>query len=304
MATVDNIDWPRAPAEGTAVQRDDLINYVTTMASVNMNAVMFQARTTGDAFYQSSIEPWSKYLTGTQGLAPEPLWDPLATLIDEAHRQGIQVHAWLNPYRANLAPNWDGLAPNHMANVLREYAYPYGSYLWMDPGANAVVEHLLNVTKDIVSRYDVDGIHMDDYFYPYPEAAPFPDDATYSKYQQDGGSLARDDWRRLNVNNMITRMLEAVKTTKPQCKFSISPFGLYRPGQPEGMPPPITGFDPYSQIYADAKLWLEQGWVDFLAPQLYWAINSTGQSYPMILDWWLQNNPARKYIYQRRVFTK
>jgi len=298
MATVTNIDWPRSSRQGTSVQRAELIDYVNTLASVNMNAVMFQARTTGDAFYQSTIEPWSKYLTGKQGLAPDPLWDPLETLIKEAYTQGIEVHAWLNPYRANMAPNWDGLAPNHVANVLRQYAYPYGKYLWMDPGADAVVEHLLNVTRDIVTRYEINGIHMDDYFYPYPHGSkPFPDDTTYSKYLQKGGSLSKDNWRRQNVNNMIVRISKMIKTIRPGCIFSISPFGLYRPGQPGGMPPPLTGFDPYSQIYADSKLWLEQGWVDFLAPQLYWAINSTGQSYPMILDWWLQNNPARKNIY-------
>jgi len=297
IATVNNIDWPSAPSLTVAQQRAELTTYVDTMASLHMNAIMFQVRTTGDAFYQSSIEPWSKYLTGTQGLAPNPLYDPLETLIELAHAKGIQVHAWLNPYRANMAPNWEGLAFNHMAIVHREFAYPYGSYLWMDPGASVVVNHLLDVARDVVSRYQVDGVHMDDYFYPYPETAPFPDNATYQAYLDQGGSMLLADWRRENVNNMIVRMLDVVKSTRPGCMFSISPFGLYRPGNPEGMPPPITGFDPYSQIYADAKFWLQQGWVDFLAPQLYWTINSTGQSYPQILDWWLNNNPARRYIY-------
>jgi len=297
IATVENIDWPRSAADPVSVQRADLVDYISLMDSLNMNAVMFQARTTGDALYNSPIEPWSKYMTGTQGTPPDPIWDPMQVLVDEAHQRNIEVHVWVNPYRANMEPNWNGLAPNHMANVLRQYAYPYSSYLWMDPGVPEVVDHLLNVIGDIVTRYNVDGIHMDDYFYPYPVATPFPDHETYARYQEQGGPLSLEDWRRANVNVMITRVLNLIKTTRPSCKFSISPFGLYRPGHAEGMPPPITGFDPYSEIYADSKLWLQQGWMDMFAPQLYWAINSTGQSYPTLLDWWLTQNPIRKHIY-------
>jgi uncharacterized lipoprotein YddW (UPF0748 family) len=299
VATVGNIDWPRSKTDPPSVQQAELIGYLDMMRSTHMNAVLFQVRTSGDAFYASDIEPWSKYLTGKQGVAPSPAWDPLRLLVDEAHRRGIEVHAWLNPYRANLAPNWDGLARNHMAVVYRQYAYPYGTFLWMDPGADDVIDRLLTVIKDIITRYNVDGIHFDDYFYPYPDAArtPFPDDATYRAYLKANGTLPRDDWRRDNVNKMIKRAYTLVKSVRPGVQFSLSPFGLYRPGHPSGMPPPIAGLDPYSEIYADSLLWLQSGWVDFLAPQLYWTINATRQSYPMLLDWWLQKNVAKRNIY-------
>jgi uncharacterized lipoprotein YddW (UPF0748 family) len=299
VATVDNIDWPLSSSDPPTVQQAELIGYLDMMQSTHMNAVMFQVRTSGDALYASDIEPWSKYLTGTQGVAPSPAWDPLRLLVEEAHRRGIEVHAWLNPYRANMAPNWDGLTPNHMAVVYRQYAYPYDTYLWMDPGADDVINRLLTVVQDIVTRYDVDGIHFDDYFYPYPDAvgSPFPDDATYRAYLDANGTLSHDDWRRDNVNKMIEQVYTLVKSLRPGVQFSLSPFGLYRPGDPNGMPPPIAGFDPYTEIYADALLWLQSGWVDFMAPQLYWNINATGQSYPMLLDWWLQNNLAHRNIY-------
>lgn len=298
LATVTNIDWPRSRYQDVATQRTELLNYMDMMDQTNMNVVVFQVRPTGDAFYSSAIEPWSKYLTGTQGKAPSPLWDPLEFAIQEAHRRNIQVHAWLNPYRANMAPNWDGLAPDHMANKYRQYAYPYDKYLWMDPAAASVADQLISVASDILSRYSVDGILFDDYFYPYPlPGVPFPDNDTYNEYVASGGKLRRDDWRRDNVNRIIVRVKKTISTIRPKCAFGISPFGLYRPGQADGMPPPIKGFDPYSGTYADSKLWLQKGWVDYLAPQLYWNISSAGQSYPAVLDWWLEQNTANKSIF-------
>jgi uncharacterized lipoprotein YddW (UPF0748 family) len=272
-----------------------MINYLNVIANTNMNAIVFQIRPAGDAFYSSSIEPWSKYLTGTQGTAPLPLWDPLAFTIAEAHARGVEVHVWLNPYRANLAPNWTGLAPNHMANVYREHAHTYSKYLWMDPGALVVVDHLVRVIEDVIRRYDVDGVHFDDYFYPYSDGTQFPDSATYNEYVLSGGSLGRDDWRRDNVNRMVQRVYNSIKAIK-RIKFSISPFGIYRPGHPSGMPS-INGLDPYTNIYADSKHWLQQGWLDFFAPQLYWPIDPPAQSYPYLLDWWLNNNPLGRHIF-------
>lgn len=297
MATVWNLDWPSSSSSSSATQQQEMIDYLDMMADTNMNALLFQVRPAGDAFYASNLEPWSRFLTGTQGEAPAPFWDPLAFTIQEGHARGIEIHVWLNPYRANVNADWSGLASNHMANVYREYAYPYDTYLWMDPGAQVVIDHTVDVIADIVTNYDVDGVDFDDYFYPYPDGTQFPDSATYNDYVDAGGSLSRDDWRRDNVNRMVSRVYSTIQAIKPNVKFSISPFGLYRPGHPEGMPPPVTGLDPYSELYADSKLWLENGWVDILAPQLYWSIDSTGQSYPTLLDWWLENNPLGRHIY-------
>lgn len=250
--------------------------------------------------YQSSIEPWSVYLTNSQGSPPSPLYDPLSSLIALAREQNIEVHAWLNPYRANLRPDWSGLASNHMANEFREYAYPYGNYLWMDPGSKAVQDRLSNVIRDVLSRYDVDGIHWDDYFYPYPvNGVSFPDDRTYNDYLSSGGILPRGDWRRKNVNDLVQRVYNEIKAVKRHVKFSISPFGIYRPGHPEGMPSPIAGFDQYKNLYADAKLWLANSWIDFLSPQLYWEIDPPAQSYPTLLNWWCNVNqdPNKRHIY-------
>ena len=297
MATVWNVDWPLTSSDTTAEAQQQMLDYLDMMQNTNMNSLVFQVRPVGDAFYDSPIEPWSRFLTGTQGVAPSPYWDPLAYTVQEAHARGIEVHAWLNPYRANLSPNWSGLASNHMANRYPQYAYPYDQYLWMDPGAQVVIDHLISVIDDIITRYDVDGILFDDYFYPYPDGTQFPDSGTYNDYVAGGGGLSRDDWRRDNVNRMISSVYSMIKATRPGVKFSISPFGIYRPGHAEGMPPPITGLDPYTELYADSKLWLENGWLDIFSPQLYWTIASTGQSYPVLLDWWLDNNPQGRYVY-------
>ncbi|KAK2704986.1 hypothetical protein QYM36_017138 [Artemia franciscana] len=285
IATVSNIDWPSScNPSGITEHQAQMTAYLDALQDANMNAILLQVRTSGDAFYNSLIEPWSRYLTCTQGSSPSPPWDPLEWIIGEAHSKGIEVHAWLNPYRANLSPSFSGLASNHPClSNLASSCHIYDKYLWMDPGAPEVVDHLINVISDILQRYEVDGIHFDDYFYPYPSSEEFPDDSTYAQY---GDGMARDDWRRDNVNKMVARVSQTVKALKPDAKFSISPFGIYRPGHPEGMPSPIVGFDPYSGIYADAKAWLLDGLVDFIAPQLYWGINPASQSYNLLFDWW------------------
>ncbi|ELU14045.1 hypothetical protein CAPTEDRAFT_109895 [Capitella teleta] len=298
LATAWNIDWPSSSSASPATQQQELIDYLDLMQEANFNALHFHVRPASDALYASNVDPWSRFLTGTQGTAPNPLWDPLSFCITEAHSRGIEVHAWLNPYRANTAASFDGLHSSHIANVLRQYAYIYDSYVYMDPASLQVEDWLIEVIEDIIARYDVDGIHYDDYFYPYPVAGvDFPDDATYEDYLQGGGTLARDDWRRANVDRMVERTYMTIKNEKPGCVFSISPFGIYRPGHPEGMAPPIVGMDPYSEMYADAKLWLQMGWVDAMAPQIYWAIDPPAQSYPVIVDWWLDNNPLGRLVY-------
>ena len=299
IATVYNIDWPASSSSSSQQQQNEMADYISIAGNtMNFNAIVFQVRPVGDAMYASSLEPWSRYLTGTQGVAPSPLYDPLEYTIQQAHANGIEVHAWLNPYRANMSPNCvTGLASTNMARRWPEHAKVYGNYCWMDPGAEVIIDHLANVVEDIITRYDVDGIHFDDYFYPYPTSDPFPDDDTYNAYINAGGTLSRDDWRRDNVNRMIQRVNNLIQSHAPQVAFTVSPFGIYRPGHPDGMPSPIVGLDPYTALYADSKLWLQQGWLDILAPQLYWRIEPPAQSYPTLLEWWAGANTANKHVY-------
>lgn len=299
VSTVWNIDYPSSSSQSTSASQSEMRQLVQNFRNWNFNAIIFQVRPAGDAMYPSSLEPWSEFLTGSQGRAPSPSWDPLQFLINEARQYGIEVHAWLNPYRASIRTSTSGLASNNMCMRWRSKCYSYGSTLWMDPGYGPVQDHLENVVLDIVRRYDVDGIHLDDYFYPYPSGAEFPDQSTYNDYRNSGGSLGRDDWRRDNNNRMVERLFNSIKATKSNVKFSISPFGIYRPCQPGGQPCSISGLDQYSAIYADPKLWLQRGWTDFQAPQLYWSINSNGQSFPVLLDWWTSPdvNPMGRHIY-------
>ena len=293
VATVANIDWPSKRGVPVAQQKAELIRILDQMEALNLNALVLQVRPAGDAFYNSQLEPWSAWLTGSQGKSPEPFYDPLQFAIEESHKRNIELHAWFNPYRAQAKQQFR-LAGNHMAEQYPEYAYEYGDLLWMDPGAKVVQDKTYEVIMDVVRRYDVDGIHLDDYFYPYPEAGiEFPDSKTYSAYRAAGGSLSRGDWRRDNVNRLMKRLSEGIRAAKPYVKFGISPFGIYRPGQPAG----IVGLDQYSELYADAKKWLVEGWVDYMAPQLYWRIDPPQQSYPALLNWWTQNNPQGRHIY-------
>jgi uncharacterized lipoprotein YddW (UPF0748 family) len=293
VATVANIDWPSKSNLSVDQQKFELIAILNRMQELNLNALILQVRPNGDALYSSSIEPWSAWLTGTQGTPPNPYYDPLQFAIEEAHKRNIELHAWFNPYRARLRGN-AAFAPNHMASKFPQYAYKYGDLMWMEPGAKEVQDQTYNVIMDVVQRYDLDGVHLDDYFYPYPQSGvPFPDSQTYNAYRASGGNLALSDWRRENVNLMIKRIHEGIKAIKPYVKFGISPFGIYRPGKAPG----IVGLDQYASLYADVKLWVEQGWMDYLAPQLYWKIDPPQQSYPVLLNWWLQNNPQRRHIY-------
>ncbi|NER36254.1 MAG: family 10 glycosylhydrolase [Oscillatoria sp. SIO1A7] len=292
-ASVANIDWPSRKNLSVQQQKAELIGILNRMQELNLNALILQVRPAGDAFYASQLEPWSYWLTGQQGQAPYPFYDPLEFAIQEAHRRNIELHAWFNPYRArNQDPH--SLAANHMASKYPQYAYQYGNLLWMDPGAPEVQNQTYNVIMDVARRYDVDGIHLDDYFYPYPQGnRDFPDYNTYNAYRRSGGTLSLGDWRRNNVNQLVQRLHSGIKAEKPYIKFGISPFGIYRPGQPPG----IVGLDQYDGIYADPKLWLEKGWVDYIAPQLYWRIDPPQQSYPVLLDWWTQQNPRSRHIY-------
>ncbi|MBX3730442.1 MAG: family 10 glycosylhydrolase [Candidatus Sumerlaeia bacterium] len=292
VATVANIDWPSRPGLSTEVQQREVIAILDTLAELNMNAAVLQIRTECDAFYPSDLEPWSRYLTGRPGVAPEPYYDPLQFWIDESHARGIELHVWFNPYRAHAgndrgdavrAANHVVAARPHMARKLADGKW------WLDPAMPEVIDHSFDVVMDVVRRYDIDGVHMDDYFYPYPSYnnnADFPDDDTWKAYQAAGGTMSRGDWRRDAVNRFMERLYEGIKAEKPHVKFGLSPFGIYRPGFPAS----IQGFDQYDQLYADALLWLREGWVDYWTPQLYWPISQVPQSYATLLAWWAQEN--------------
>ncbi len=280
IATAWNLDWPSKPGLPAARQKAELVGLLDSAKSLGLTDVYFQVRPEGDAFYRSSLEPWSRKLTGTQG--KDPGYDPLAFCVAEAKKRGIRVHAWLNPYRASTRHSGT-LASNHMARRYSKYAYKVGSTLWMDPGAPEVQEHLLKVVTDLTRRYDIAGIHFDDYFYPYPPAGRnFPDGPTYQRYQASGGKLSRADWRRDNVNSLVARASRAVKRARSGALFSISPFGIYTKGQP---PTVKAGLDQLNDIYADPVLWMREGWVDYLVPQLYWRDRSD-QSFTELLKWW------------------
>ncbi|MCA9715637.1 MAG: family 10 glycosylhydrolase, partial [Myxococcales bacterium] len=205
---------------------------------------------------------------------------PLAFLVEHAHARNIEVHAWFNPYRAKV-DSGSQAAPPHISLAYPEHAHVYGSNLWMDPGAEEVQDWVVDVIVDVADRYDIDGVHFDDYFYPYPNGDPFPDDATWAAYD---GPLSKDDWRRDNVNRLVEAVAEALAQTRPDVRFGISPFGIYRPGMPEG----IVGLDQYAELYSDPVHWIEQGWVDYLAPQLYWPSTQAQQAYGPLVEWWSQ----------------
>jgi len=300
VATVGNIDWPSRPGLSAWEQQTELLRILDKAVEMRQNAIVFQVRTAADALYDSPHEPWSEYLTGQQGLAPEPAYDPLAFAVKEAHARGLELHAWFNPFRAfHPTARTADTALTHVTRTGAVAAPRYGTHRWMDPGDPRVREHSLRVIADVVRRYDVDGVHVDDYFYPYRERdssgaeIQFPDSATYAAYVRGGGRLDREDWRRNNVDVFVRDMYAAVRALKPHVRVGVSPFGLWRPGYPEG----ICCFDPYVQIYADSKKWLENGWLDYFTPQLYWKIDAPQQSYPVLLKWWVEQNVKQRHMW-------
>jgi uncharacterized lipoprotein YddW (UPF0748 family) len=298
IATVANTDWPSQPGLPVAQQQAELISLLDRAAQRHFNAVFFQVRSVGDAFYSSSIEPWSEYLTGVQGRAPQPYYDPLAFAVAEAHKRGLELHAWFNPFRAGHPQAKSPPAPNHIVRALPELVRHYREQIWLDPGEPAVQARAQAVVLDVVRRYDVDGVVMDDYFYPYPEknalglTLDFPDEASWKRYGASTG-MSRNDWRRDNVNRFVFKLSQSIKAVKPWVQFGVSPFGIWRPKNPAQ----IAGLDAYDKIYADARKWLAGGWVDYLAPQLYWPVEAPAQSFPVLFDWWRAQNIRGRHIW-------
>jgi uncharacterized lipoprotein YddW (UPF0748 family) len=303
VAAVGNIDWPSRPGLPVDSQKAELIRQLDRTKELGMNAFILHVRPAGDALYASELEPWSEYLTGEQGKAPEPFYDPLEFAVREAHARGLELHAWFNPYRARHPAARSELAPSHIARSNPELVKQYGSYLWMDPGEDQVRNRTVDVIVDVARRYDVDGVHIDDYFYPYRERGPdgkeidFPDSVSYAKYLASGGKLGRSDWRRNNVDRFITQMYEAVKAVKPWVKVGVSPIGTWRPG----VTPQTRGFDAYESIYADSRKWFMEGDLDYFVPQLYWPISRTDVSFPIVLNWWAEQNANRRALYAGQI---
>jgi uncharacterized lipoprotein YddW (UPF0748 family) len=289
VASVYNLDWPSSAGLSAATQQAQLRALLDRAASLELTAILLQVRPASDALYASKIEPWSQFLTGRQGISPG--YDPLQFAIKEAHARGLELHAWFNPFRAAVSANAK-LAANHVGSTHPDWVRRFGSQLWLDPGEPAAREYVLSVILDVVRRYDIDGVHIDDYFYPYPLKrgdAWFPDDATWSKYGASTG-LSRADWRRNNINKFVEAMYRDVKRAKSSVRVGISPFGIWRPGVPSGIEAQL---DAYTQLFADSRKWLAEGWCDYLAPQLYWNIAPAKQSFPVLLDWWRAQSHGR-----------
>ena len=295
IATVANINWPSKNTLSTQQQKDEAIKILDLLKEANFNAVIFQARPSADALYKSDLEPWSYFLTGEIGKAPSPYYDPLEFWITESHKRGMELHVWLNPYRAHHTTGGPITSQSMVKKMPDQIVKLKNGMYWMDPSAKETQDLASNVIKDLVKRYDIDAIHIDDYFYPYKEyhgGKDFPDNRTWNIYQQSGGNFSKADWRRGNVNKFIKRIHDEIKAEKAHVQFGISPFGIWKPGFPEG----IKGSSQYDELYADAKLWLNEGWLDYFAPQLYWK-NDGPQSFPALLKWWESENTKKRHLY-------
>lgn len=299
IATVHNINWPTRPGLPVAEQQSELQRLIHKAHAQGLNCLIFQVRPACDALYESKIEPWSPYLSGFMSIPPSARWDPLEFAIEEAHRHGIELHAWFNPYRA-LAGDRFPPSADHVCRQHPAWTVKYGRDWWLNPALPEVRQRVLEVILDVTRRYEVDGIHLDDYFYPYPvngadgKPLPFDDDAAYVRYQKDGGNLERSAWRRQNVDETVRSIYKGVKAIKRAVKFGISPFGLWRPEHPAGTG---GGLDPYEHLAADSRGWLQKGWVDYLTPQLYWTIDRPRLGFRTYFEWWLGENSQGRHIW-------
>ncbi len=297
MATVLNIDYPQSPTIDAATLQADFRSQLYRLKAIGINAVFVQVRAAGDAFYPSKLAPWSKWLTGRQGVAPSSGFDPLAFMIEEAHARGMQFHAWVNPYRVSMDLDTFSLSNTHVFYQQRDWVRVYGDRMYLDPGLPAVQQHLLSVVKELLQNYQLDGIHFDDYFYPYPVTGKsFPDRDTYSRYGKAGET--KEDWRRGNVNTFVRQVAALIQAEKPWVQFGVSPFGVWRnqAHDPRGSQTSAAATS-YDDLFADALLWAKEGWVDYLAPQLYWSIGYAPADYAHLLDWWTANTHPSVKLY-------
>ena len=297
IATVANIDWPKAPGLSVEEQQRQMIEILDTLQALNMNSVVFQIRPTSDAFYDSEHEPWSLFLNGEQGLAPDPYWDPLDFVINEAHKRFIEVHVWLNPYRVLNNENLALLHPDHLYYRKPELFVKYGGQYYFNPGLEETRAYLNIIVADVVTRYDIDAIHFDDYFYPYRVGGQvFPDQKTFKDYPRGYSKI--DDWRRNNVDLIIAELSKTIKDIKPWVEFGISPFGVWRNQAKDPVRGSATraGVTNYDDLYADILKWLDEGTIDYVVPQLYWEIGKTVADYRILAEWW------SKYSFGRNLY--
>lgn len=292
VATVDNIDWPSSKYISSDSQKAEFIKLLDLHKRNGMNAIIGQVRPATDAFYPSQYEPWSEWLTGTQGKPPIPYYDPLQFMITETHKRGMEFHAWLNPYRAEFKIGAAPVSQTHITRLHPDWFLEYGDKRYFDPGNKDVQHFVTAVVTDIVSRYDVDAIHFDDYFYPYRIAGKeFGDDSSFAKY---GNGMTRDDWRRSNVDSIILMLSKAIKKENKYCKFGISPFGVWRNNDKDSSGSNTrAGQTNYDDLYADILLWLKMKWIDYVAPQLYWEFSHKQVGFGTLIDWWARHAYGR-----------
>ena len=296
IATVANIDWPKQRTDSVGKQQKDFIEILDTYKKLNYNAVIVQVRSVGDAFYESKLAPWSRFLTGKEGQIPKTNINLLAWMIQESHNRGFEFHAWFNPYRATSDLNLKNLSENHDFNLHRDWMIKYGDKYYYNPGLPEVESHLIKIIEEVVQNYDIDAIHFDDYFYPYRiNKVEFNDNEAFAKY---GNALSHDDWRRSNVNNLVRKLNVSIKNIKPWVQFGISPFGVWRNKSKDSNGSETNaGQTNYDDLFADTKLWDEKKWIDYVIPQLYWSLDHPKVSHLKLLKWWSENsNNVALYI--------
>ena len=294
VATVFRIDWPNK--KKPEKQKTEFIDMLDEFVSIGFNTIIVQVRSSADAFYASPYEPWSQWLTGKQGVAPDPMYDPLEFIIEEAHKRNLEIHAWFNPFRAVLDTTKTKTDSLHISKTHPEWLFAHGKNLYLNPGIPEAREYVVKVVTDVANRYDIDGVHFDDYFYPYPiKGVAIPDSAQYQKYNSIA-SLTIDDWRRNNVNTFVREMHNNLLITKPYLKFGISPFGIWRNKRDDINGSATRGLSNYDALYADVRKWLQEGWLDYAAPQLYWTRGYKIADFDTLAKWWDENSFGR-HIY-------
>lgn len=296
IATIGNIDWPSKQGLPVEQQKAEFIHRLDQMKALGCNAAIVQIRPSADAFYPSTIEPWSHYLTGKQGKAPEPFYDPLQFMIEETHKRCMEFHAWFNPFRALVDSKKNPNGPEHVTRRHPEWVVSYGGKSYLNPGIPAARRYVIDVIADVVKRYDVDAVHLDDYFYPYRIAGlQFPDAAAYAQY---GAGIDKEDWRRRNVDSFILKLGPVIKGLRHYVKLGISPFGVWRNYSKDTLGSRTRGGQTnYDDLYADVRTWQQRGWIDYLLPQLYWEHGHRAAPFEVLMPWWRDNGSKRSVYY-------
>jgi uncharacterized lipoprotein YddW (UPF0748 family) len=289
IATVENIDWPSSKYLSSEQQKKEFITIIDRLKKDKFNAVFVQIRPSSDASYESSIEPWSEWLTGRQGRSPSPFYDPLKFIVEECHKRGIQIHAWFNPFRSVMNVHESSISPQHVSRLHPNWNVVYGKYKWLNPGLPEVRDYVLKIVMDVVRRYQIDGVHFDDYFYPYQvKDKKFHDEKTFARYSRGIRNL--DDWRRDNINLFVKSVSDSINKVKPGIQFGISPFGIWKNKRDDPSGSLTTGSESFNSTYADSRKWLKEEWVDYLVPQLYWHIGNARADYKTLAKWWNENS--------------